>query len=95
MNGLFAIIQRRLTSSFDHVELQTDAKKPPKVVDHLSSPSIGTVEKDPDEKMAGRHVIEQGRAVLEELSCAPQVTSLRLLRLTYHSQPNIFALSLD
>lgn len=36
-----------------------------------------------------RHVLEQGRAVLEELSCTPQVTPLRLLRLKYLSQPNI------
>jgi hypothetical protein len=48
MNRIFAI-QHRLTSSFDHVELQTDAKKT-KVVGHLSSPSIGTVEKVPDEQ---------------------------------------------
>jgi hypothetical protein len=80
------------------------AKMSTTVIDQLPSPWIGTVERALEKRVGegmkkladsqnrirqSRHVLEQGKAVLEELSCTPQVTPLRLLRLKYHSQPNI------
>ena len=92
------------SSSLTVILPSTDAKMSPSVAGQLPSPWIGTVERALEKrigermkKMAdsqnrikqSRHVLEQGRAVLEELSCTPQVTPLRLLRLKYHSQPNL------
>jgi hypothetical protein len=68
------------------------------------SPWIGTVERAVEKRLGEqmknmadcqsrirqrRHLLEHGRDVLEELSCSPQVTPLRLLRLKYLSQPNL------
>jgi hypothetical protein len=92
------------SKSVTAIALSTDAKISPIIADHLPSPWIGTVERALEKrveegmkKMAesqsrmrqSQHVLEKGRAVLKELSCTPQVTPLRLLRLKYHSQPNL------
>jgi hypothetical protein len=92
------------SSSLTAIPPSTDAKISPSVVGHLSSPWIGTVERALEKRVGermkkmvdsqnrtrqSRHVLGQGRAVLEELSGTPQVTTLRLVRLKYHSQPNL------
>jgi hypothetical protein len=92
------------SSSLTVIPPSTDANIPSRVADHLPSPWIGTFERALEKRVEegmknladrqnrmrqSRHVLEQGRAVLEELSCTPQVTPLWLLRLKYHSQPNI------
>jgi hypothetical protein len=92
------------SSSLTAMPSSSDVKISPIVADHRPSPWIGTVEralkKRVDEgmkKMAesqhrirqSRLVLEQGRTIFEELSSTPQVTPLRLLRLKYHSQPNL------
>jgi hypothetical protein len=92
------------SSSLTTIPSSTGVKMSPHVADQLPSPWIGTVERALEKRVGegmkkmtesqnrirqSRHVLEHGKAVLEELSCTPQVTPLRLLRLKYHSQPNI------
>jgi hypothetical protein len=92
------------TSSLTAIAPSTDAEISLSIAGHLPSPWISIVERALEKrvgermkKMAesqnritqSRHVRGQGRAVLEELSCTPQVTTLRLLRLKYLSQPNL------
>jgi hypothetical protein len=93
------------SNSLTTIPPSTDAKICPSVAGHLPSPWIGIVVERALEKRAGekkkkmadsqnrirqsRHVLGQGKTVLEELSCTPQVTPLRLLRLKYLSQPNM------
>jgi hypothetical protein len=92
------------SNSLTTIPPSTGAKISPSVAGHLPSPWIGTVERALEKRVGegmkkladrqnrirqSRQVLEQGRVVLEELSCTPQVTPLRLLRLKYHSHPNL------